>query len=117
VSWDLISRRLERALERDGTHTVEDVIHRVNTGEAQWWGREDGVAITELYCFPRKTYLNIWLTAGDMDACLALEPEIEVWARAKGCTELRANGRPGWTALCDRRGWQVHNHQWTRTLL
>ena len=115
--WDRIDKGLEHALAHDGTHDVRDVLQRIERGEAQWWGAADGVAITEVYCYPRKNFLNIWLVTGELDACLALEPEIEAYARERGCTELRTmSTRPGWLPIGKGRGWHEHSHQWVRAL-
>lgn len=96
---------LELALERAGpTHRVEDVIARIKDGRAQLWDRGDGCIITEINDYPLRKVVNYWLIAGVLQECLALEPDINAWARSEGCTVATGSGRRGWGRVSP--GWK-----------
>lgn len=99
--------RMEQALRLGGDlHTVSDVVDTVKAGRAQYWGREDGMVITELQTYPGRRLLNYWVVAGRLRDCLALAPEIEAWAVAEGCTVATACGLPKWGHVGARIGWR-----------
>jgi len=110
-------RRLERALEFGGsTHTVGDVVDLVKAGRAQFWNNGDGTVVTELYEFPRLRTVHFWLVAGNLEACLALQPNIEGWARDKGCSQATAVGRHGWEPVLTHAGWHVGGVRFVKDL-
>ena len=89
--------RFERALEYGGrTHTVADVARMIREGTAQFWQRGDGMIVTEVNEFPLFKAVRFWIVAGELKACLGLQPEIDAWARGEGCTVATAMGRKGW---------------------
>jgi len=89
--------RMERALAYGGpTHTVADVVRLVREGEAQFWQRGDGCIVTEIHATPLRKTCHYWLAFGALGDCLALQPEIDEWARGQGCTIATLTGRKGW---------------------
>jgi hypothetical protein len=99
--------RMETALRLGGDlHAVPDVVAAVKDGRAQFWGRDDGMVVTELQVFPSRRVLNYWLVAGRLRDCLALEPEIEAWALDHGASVATANGLPKWGHVGGRIGWR-----------
>jgi hypothetical protein len=107
---EVILPKLERALRRAGdTHDFRrDVVPMLAQRRAQWWGNEQAAIITELLSFPNYDVLNYWLVAGELDACLALQPEIDRWARMQGCRRAIATGRSGWLQVLPRYGWKPY---------
>jgi hypothetical protein len=98
---------LMKALERAGdTHSIQDVAQMILSGRAQFFGDERGACVTEFITYPRRKVLNIWLTVGTLDACLALQPEMEAFALANGATALSAVGRKGWERPLEKHGWR-----------
>jgi len=97
---------LDRALlSGGGTHEFSaDVLPMLLDGRAQWWQRGDGVAITELRRHPKLLELNCWLVAGNLRDCIALQPEIEDWARRQGAARVVGIGRPGWERVSRAMG-------------
>lgn len=96
---------IRAALEYDGdTHTVEDVLLEVATGECQFWPGRTSAIITEVRKYPRKTVLHYWLAGGDLHELEEMSAQIETWAREQGCTRITLAGRRGWarTFLRDR---------------
>ena len=108
--------RLKKALARDYTHSVEDVVARINQGRAQWWSNGDAAIVTEIYDAPQKRWLHYWVVAGELGDCLALQPDIERWAQKQGCTEMTALGRQGWAPVLQKCGWHVRGWQYAKPL-
>jgi hypothetical protein len=99
---------LERALEDAGcTHDLyEDVAPAIACGRAQYWQNDGAAVVTEVIRFPRVKTVNYWLIGGELEAVIALTPQIESWARKVGCTRATALGRAGWGGYAERHGWQ-----------
>jgi hypothetical protein len=72
-------------------------------GRAQFWQHDSGCAVTEINDHPRLREVNVWLTAGNLDDCLALQPAIQNWARAQGAQRIVGAGRMGWARVCVAR--------------
>jgi len=83
----------------DRTHTADHVIEMWTAGKCQLWLGENCVLVTELVRYPLRTDLNYWLAAGDLEELKALEPGVNAWARACGCTRITGGGRLGWTRV------------------
>lgn len=97
-----------KALERAGrTHSIQDVAQMILSGRAQFFGNEHGACITEFVTYPRRRVLNVWLAVGELEACLALQPEMEAFALANGATALSAVGRKGWERTLEKHGWKT----------
>lgn len=100
------TRRLERALEIAGnTHTIGDIKDALHRGEMQAWVNGESFVITSVHQTPRKRILNVFLAVGELDDILALEPQIEAFARSEGCHFVEAIARPGWRKSAASRGW------------
>jgi hypothetical protein len=109
--------RIEKALRLGGnTHAVEDIVDLVRNRRAQLWENDGGVVVTEVNAYPRKKAVHLWLIAGRMADCLALEPEIEAWAIGQGCTIATAQGRRGWERFGPRLGWRPWYPTWWKPL-
>lgn len=99
--WAIEFRRLqdhvEAALEySQGTHTAEDVLEQISTGELQLWPGKDSVVITQIITFPRKKVLHIFLAGGNQKELKEMDPYVVQWAKDQGCTALTFTGRLGW---------------------
>ena len=97
---------LLKALRNAGdTHTVQDIADGILDGRFQFWGDDRAGIITEVLSYPRKRAVNYFLVLGDMDACLALQPEIEAFAKQIGAAATVATGRQGWDRILGKHGW------------
>lgn len=102
---------LLKALKAAGdTHTVQDVADCILRGVFKYWPAAGGAAVTEILTYPRKRACHIFLAFGDLDAVLSVQPQIEAFALANGCTALSACGRHGWDKVLPKRGW---DRRWT----
>lgn len=100
-NWAIQFRRLqphiEAALEySQGTHTADDVLQQISTGELQLWPGQDSVVITQIITFPRKKVLHIFLAGGNQKELKEMDPYVVQWAKDQGCTALTFTGRLGW---------------------
>jgi hypothetical protein len=104
-AWARCAPWLEAALARAPlTHTLDDVRAAVAEGRAQFWAFPRSAAVTEILDAPRSRTLNHWLVGGDLDEIVALQPHVERWAKANGCTRLMLGGRGGWARVLGPRG-------------
>jgi hypothetical protein len=100
--------RLKKALHYAGDyHTWEDVVAKLNSGQAQIFDVDEGCAVTEIIQLPRKRYLNCWLVGGRLPAVLDLVPAMERHGLANNCSDLMAFGRRGWERILPQRGWKI----------
>jgi hypothetical protein len=109
--WARVCALIQSALDRGGnTHALEHVFQGWRAGVFQLWISPTAVVVTEVLRPPLKTELNYWLAAGDLAGVEALEPTIEAFARAAGCSRVRANGvRRGGSRTMRGHGFA---HQW-----
>lgn len=97
--------QIQRALEHQGTHTIEDVERMIHDREAQLWLGENSAAVTEIIQYPRAKALHLWLCGGDLKEITELMlPKAEAFARAEGCTKLTTGGRKGWDRVMSKHG-------------
>lgn len=101
-NWAIQFRRLqphiEAALEySQGTHTADDVLQQISTGELQLWPGQDSVVITQIITYPRKKVLHIFLAGGNQKELKEMDPYVVQWAKDQGCTALTFTGRLGWS--------------------
>jgi len=110
IDRDYIEPLIEEALRRVGyTHDFErDIMPMLLEERAQWWCRDQGVIITELVQFPNFKVCNYWLVAGCLEDCLELQPEINRWAVAQGCSRAIGMGRRGWLRVLPKYGWKPY---------
>lgn len=105
-----LQRRLLRALDVAGkTHAPEDVARAVSEGRMQAWTNGDSLVVTEVQQFPRGNMLNVFLAVGNLEEVMAIQPELEAFGRAHGCSTMRMEGRKGWARVLPHHGWTPDN--------
>ena len=110
-------RRLQAALDRAGPmHAMPDLLERLADGRAQWWANRNGMVVTEVTPYPLVTACDYWLVAGDLQDCLAMQPDIDDWARERGCQVALCNGRRGWSKILPQHGWTLYGVSYSKTL-
>jgi hypothetical protein len=110
--WARCAPWIEAALERDGTHDLEDVLAMVLADEAQFWPGESSAVVTEVLTLPKVKALHVWLAGGEMEELLGkMLPAIEDFARRAGCDRFSVAGREGWERALRSKGfspaWRV----------
>ncbi len=101
--WALVQDMIGEALERGGSHTLEEVLDDITSGRGQlWaaWSHEEGILgcmITFVVPHPLKTVCRIWMCVGrERKRWVHHLATIEAWAKEAGCTSVIAVVRPGW---------------------
>jgi hypothetical protein len=112
AAWTRCSPWLEAALPHGGGfYTLDDVRSMVERGEAQFWPGRRSAIVTQFWIFPRHKALHYWLVGGDLREILdEMQPCLEAFARATGCTDIISAGRAGWTRALKPHG---HHYVWT----
>jgi hypothetical protein len=95
---------VQKALDRVGEYTIDDVLQRIGDGRAFPFFKNDSVVITELYPYLRHSELSCWIVAGDLEDCFSVLPAVERFGRELGAKYLRGSGRPGWERILKQRG-------------
>lgn len=99
--------KLARALRMQGDlYGLEDILEMVDSGDLQSFADGDTWAITSITDYPRRRVMDLLIVVGDLQRALSLGDRIVDFARAQGCTLLRADGREGWTDYAVARGWR-----------
>ena len=99
----------------DGNSTPDDVLEALCAKCAQLVVSVsddgiEGVLVTELVTQKSgRLICNIWVVAGkNMDGWFHYLPELEGWARSKGCGAIGiSSGRPGWARVLKPHGYGV----------
>lgn len=106
AAWPHVAPILAPAVERSGTHTIEDVRKSLLNGSAQLWlqwtEKVEAAVVTEIINYPLVSTVRVWLGG-------APEPEKGNWAklnemirdfgRLNKCRFIECVGRDGWLKL------------------
>lgn len=105
-SRETLVRKLAKALAREGTHSPDDVLLAIESGQMQHWEEGDTVVVTSIKQYPRLKACVIFLAAGRFDEVWKIHDEqIVPWAKALGCTRMVGRGRMGWEKSARERGY------------
>lgn len=95
------------AIERtNGTHTEDDILVGLISGQFKLWALEKSVGITEFQTYPRMKVLNVFLAGGDLDEIMNFTPTLEAYGLKNGCSRMTFGGRPGWEPVMQERGYK-----------
>lgn len=98
LEWELCRDALLPAIEMThGTHTEDDVIAGLLSGQFKLWRNESSALVTDITVFPRMKTINVFLAGGDLEKILPLQTDIENYGRKNGCQRA--------TMLAVRDGW------------
>jgi hypothetical protein len=98
---------MEKALRLSGgTHTLQDVAEAIREGHMQCFWNETAVIVTEVAYTPRRKFVSIFLSAGDLDGVMGLHDKVADWAIENGYDFARIMVRPGFVRLLERKGWK-----------
>lgn len=103
------SHNIEEALEyAEGTHTLDDVVQMVLSGQLLFLPFERSFLITEVITYPRYKVLNVFLGGGDLDeiATDKMQDLVLNMARHAGCSKITMSGRRGWEKPLRNLGWR-----------
>lgn len=108
AEWARCKPWLEAALEYDGGfHTIGDIERAVERGEAHFWPGERSAVVTQFWDFPRLKALHYWLAGGELEEIVErMQPDINAWGAAHGCTRAIICGRLGWKKPLSAHGYE-----------
>lgn len=88
---------LSKGLRHGGsTHSVEDVIAGLRSGELQSFHNDDGMIMTMIADYPQKKVLEMFMALGNQDAISSLfDKEVVNYGQEIGADYVRAIVRPG----------------------
>jgi hypothetical protein len=81
-------------------------MQAVETSRFKLFYTNGAVLLVELIDYPNYRAGHLFLAAGDLDQCLALETRACEWARDNGCRYATIAGRGGWARALARRAWK-----------
>ena len=104
----LLTPLLSRSTELcNGRLYPEDVFRAAQEGEMQVWLAYDqelhvlGMVVTEIVQYPARRACLLIQCAGDaLERWVHMLPDIEGWAKGRGCTLMEIQGRRGWKRRC-----------------
>jgi len=88
-----------------GTHSFQDIVDGVLSGQMQLWAGESGCAVTEISVYPKKKVLHVFLAAGDMNQIIDFQDSAIQFAKMNGCDSMTIAGRSGWKRILDKHDW------------
>ena len=94
-------------LQRENGFTMESVQNGLSNKTAKLFSNENSLLIVTLRNMPLASVANIWLGAGDLNGIKSLLPEVEEYAKEKGCSRLEFIGREGWKK-CNCFRWKCY---------
>ena len=95
--WPHIADLVQAALDRgSGEYRLEHLWRALEDGEAQLWTDGESVAITMPVEYPATWLLYVLVAAGAVGGVETMWPEIQAFARERGCSAVQFFGRPGW---------------------
>lgn len=106
-----LAARLDEAIDRaGGLYTPASIDQAVRAGRMQLWRAPDDVAVvvTQIGTYPATKVLWVLLAAGELNAVMALQDTVALWAKAMGCSRIVMDGRAGWDKVLPQYGWRRH---------
>jgi hypothetical protein len=105
--------QLDLALAEAGdTHSVDDVLWRVLTGDVFLTTSEHAFMILEVKDFPNARHLHIWLGGalpGHLKELHGLQERVETYANDLKVDAVTVAGRSGWSKLGLEHGFKAVN--------
>lgn len=101
--WDEVAALLQPAVEKSGTHNIEDIHLSLMGGKSQLWlqwsGKVDAAVTTEFVNYPRGLWFRFWLAGAAKDAeieWLRFYDTLHEYAKSNKCVGIEDCGREGW---------------------
>jgi hypothetical protein len=101
----LVQQLNQELIEGGGLLTLDDLTELARANRVQIWTRGDSLVATEIIDYPQKAVMNVIVAAGRLKDILALEADIEEFARAQGAAAMVTHGRAAWGRVGRRTGW------------
>lgn len=72
----------------------------------QAFHNDRAIVLTSIIDAPQRRYIEVFMSAGDIDGVLELIPLAEEWGKKQGAEFARAMVRPGYERILKDRGWK-----------
>lgn len=114
-AWKDVEKYVARGIEyTDDKYSVADIKEAILGQNLILWvvyndeeKRAQGCVLTEIYEYPQKRCLMIFLLAGDgFDRIVTLLPDLMEYGKGRGCVSLEFYGRPGWEKTLRPHGFE-----------
>ena len=92
-------------------YDIGHVDRLVWCGRARLFANQRAALLAEIKSYPTgASDVHVLVGAGDLDALIALEPQLAAWGRAHDCLGVLIESREGWAKVMKQHGyeaWQV----------
>lgn len=110
-AWPQAAPLIQRVLEKtDAGDSLRNVAEHLAAGRYQLWkvGNWDAAAVTSVKRYPEYgVVLCLYVGGEGADGWFGdLMSELEAWAAHMDCRYVEAMGRPGWSRMARRRGYE-----------
>lgn len=90
-------------------HGIEYVDTLVWYGRAKLFANHRAALLAEIKIYPSgASDVHVLVGAGDLDALVALEPQLAAWGRELGCLGVLIESREGWARIMKNHGYAPH---------
>jgi hypothetical protein len=90
-------------------HGIGDVDALVWYGRARLFANERAALLAEIKPYPTgASDVHVLVGAGDLDALIALEPQLAAWGREHGCVGVLIESREGWAKVMNKHGYEPY---------
>lgn len=104
--WGVVRELLEPAIELFNGYTIGDILAELQMGRAILWIAADddhqinAAVVVQIVEYPRTRSCLIRCAGGkEVQQWVGLVKDLEEWAAALGCKNIRFVGRDGWSKL------------------
>ena len=112
--WEIIQKwaacrdKMLKAIKcTQGTHTEDDILCQIFTGQLFLWQHGESGMVTEITKFPRMKVLNVFLIAGKAEELPVLEKQVRKQAIDNGCQRITGISTPHVNGLSRDVGWKT----------
>lgn len=120
-AWRDVEKYIIKGLEHaDGKYSLDNIRDMILDQSLILWvvyndeeKRAQGCVLTEMFDYPQKRCLMIFLLAGDdFDKMVTLLPDLMEYGKGRGCVSIEFYGREGWEKTL-----KVHNFEKIHTVM
>ena len=90
-----------------GTHTEDDILCQIFTGQLFLWQHGESGMVTEITKFPRMKVLNVFLIAGKPEELPVLEKQVRRHALDNECQRITGISTPNVNGTSRDAGWKA----------
>jgi hypothetical protein len=90
-------------------HTVEYLDSLVWYGRARLFANDRAALLAEIKPYPTGACdVHVLVGTGELDALVALEPQLAAWGREHRCLGVLIESREGWAKVMKKYGYKPH---------